>query len=186
MRNKVSWLAVAVILWSGGGEAWASNPCGIYARIEEVTLEPGADPPTWVLIKGDFLVALDSGRQLAPVRGYICFSSEPLKGKDKDKCLLEWNDLKVLVEQKGAGKAYVAFGSAFSEVFSSYPEIQRTVEQAKQNPFPHPVHHGLTKLRVPNSRDRERTAGDRDRNPAVVLQEFQAKHDQEPAKKDGQ
>jgi hypothetical protein len=186
MRAKLSWLAVAVILLSGVGEAWASGPCGIYARIEEVVLEPDVDSPTWVLIKGDFLVALDSGRQLAPERGYICFSCVPLKGKNKDKCLIEWHDLQGLVEEKGTGKALVAFGSAFSEVFASFPEVQRTAEQAQQNRFPYPVHHGLTKLRVPTSRDRERTAGDRDRNPAVVLLEFQTRKDQEPAKKDGQ
>ena len=102
----------------------------------------------------------------------------PLTGKNKERCLIEWDDLKSLVEEKGKGKAYVAFGSAFSESFQSSPSIRETAEQARQNQFPYPVHHGLTKLRIPAPQEGEafpRNQGDR--NPVMVLQEYQTKKD---------
>lgn len=186
MWTKMRGLAVVVILLGGGGEAWASNPCGIFARIEEVSVGPDADQPTWILIKGDFLVVLDSGRQLAPARGHMCFSHETLAGKDKEKCLIEWNDLKGLVAEKGKGKAFVAFGSASSKPFQSNPKIREIAEQARQNPFPHPVQHGLTKLRIPTSPEQADSGDKGNRNPVLVLQEFQARKDQESqTKKDG-
>ena len=191
MRTKASGLAVVVILLGHGVEAWASAPCGIYARIEEVRVGPDENQPQWILIKGDFIVVLDSRRQVSPVRGYICFSLEkavvaqngstrgrvPLTGKNKERCLIEWDDLKSLVEEKGKGKAYVAFGSAFSELFHDFPEIQQTAEQAQASQFPYPVHHGLTKLRIPSSNERDYDSGIKgDRNPVLALHEFQAKN----------
>lgn len=182
MKTKLMWLSVAVILLSGG-EAWASSPCGIYARIEEVSVGPNADQPTWVLIKGDFVVALTTRRYVGPERGYICFSREMAdKGrasatdKHKEKCLIEWGDLKSLVEEKGKGKAYVAFGSVLSEEFVDYPTVWPTADQAQKNPFPYPIHHGLARLRMPSARESDR-GGQGDRNPVLMLHEFQTKTD---------
>ena len=201
MKTKASWLAVVVILLGHGVAAWASSPCGIYARIEEVRVGPDEDQPTWIVIKGDFLLGLNKGRLLAPARGYMCFSLEkadedrngsfkdrvPFTGKNKEKCLIEWDDLKSLVKEKGKGKAYVAFGSASSERLQRGLKIYETDEKARQNQFPYPVNHGLTKLRIPAPRDREALPKDQtDRNPVLVLQEFQAKKDQEAQTKKDQ
>ena len=181
-KSKLMWLAIVAILLCGG-EAWASFPCGIYARIEEVSVGPNADQPTWILIKGDFVVALTSRRYVGPERGYICFSREnadkgraPATDKRKEKCLIEWGDLKSLVEEKGKGKAYVAFGSVLSEEFDDYPTVRPTAEQAQKNPFPYPIHHGLTRLRVPNPQEADR-GGQGDKNPVRMLQEFRTKTD---------
>jgi len=191
MRTKARWLAVVVVLLGGGGEAWASSPCGIYARIEEVSVGPHEDQPTWILIQGDFLVAKTSRRNDGPTRGYLCFSLEqadvtlngslenraPLTGKHKERCLIEWGDLQGLVAEKGNGKAYVAFGSVFSEPFQDSPHVWETAEQAEQNPFPYPVHHGLTRLRIPAPQEAERNPADR--NPVILLQEYQTRQDGE-------
>lgn len=193
MRTKARWLAVVVILLGSGAKAWASWPCGIYARIEEVSFGPNEDQPKWILIKGDFIVVKDSRRHEGPTRGYLCFSLEksdvapnrsvtkraPLTGKQKERCLIEWDDLKGLVAEKGKGKAYVAFGSAFSELLleplqHSSPHVWETADQAQKNQFPYPIHHGLTRLRIPDRH--ESFDGDqRDRNPVTVFQEFQNK-----------
>lgn len=193
MKTKTYWLLAIAILLFSGLESRASGPCGIYARIDEVRTGPDEANPTYILIKGDFVVAKDSHRFESPVRGYLCLSLEktvvdrdggpqrrvPLTGKQKDRCLIEWDDLKNLVEEKGAGKAFVAFGSEFSEVFRSYPEVYGVKERALEDPFPHPVQHGLTKLRAPSSRDRGNRTGNSERNPVVLLLDFQTKKEQE-------
>jgi hypothetical protein len=201
MWTKSRWSAAVVIVLRGAVEAWASSPCGIYARIDEVVVGPDKDQPSWALIKGDFLLATTSGRSWGPQRGYVCFSLEkadvdrngavkgrvPLTGRHKERCLIEWDDLRNLVEEKGKGKAFVAFGSAFSESFPYSPYPWETVEKARQNQVPYPLHHGLTKLRIPAPQEGNPAAkGPEEQNPVHVLQEFQARTDRDtPAKKGG-
>ena len=193
MRTKAKWLAAVVILLCGGSEVGASEPCGIYARIEEISLGPSEDQPTWILIKGDFLDVETNDRQYGtPARGYTCFTLEkgdadqngattsqaPATDRYKEKCRMEWDDLKSLVAAKGKGRAYVAFGSAFSEPFRRSPEVRTTAEAAQQHPTPYPIHHGLTRLRIPKPREAGTVPeGPGGQNPVLVLQEYQSSKD---------
>lgn len=194
MRTNAKWLAAVVIVLAGSAQAWASSPCGIYARIEDVSVEYDAGHPVRAIIKGDFLFFLTSRRLYGPNRGYLCLSLEKaefdssgaykgrvsLTGKAKERCLIEWDDLKNLVDEKGKGKAYVAFGSAQSEAFQFSPDAWETPEKARKNAFPHPLHHGLTRLRVPDAGEARVNDNDEDRNPVILLQKFQTKNAGEP------
>src|SRR5437660_6604043 len=99
------------------GEAPASYPCGIYARIDSVEVGPDRDKPEWVKIRGDFLLVKTSNRvpdHDRPQRGYLYFSIA--NGKE-ELCRAEWADLQKLAAN-GKGAAYVAFGSAHTRAFT--------------------------------------------------------------------
>lgn len=200
MRIKVAWLVVVVALFGVGRDAQASSPCGIYARLDKVSVGPDENRPTWVLLEGDFLLVKTNRRQVGPARGFMCFSLEkaelddngfvesraPLSGRQADLCRIEWEDLKGLVKTKGKGKAFVAFGSAFSEPFIGFegargPNVRETAEEAQQNPIPYPLHHGLTVLRSRRLQESDTSGrGAHDRNPVLVLQEYAIEQDGPP------
>lgn len=188
MWTKMRWGVVVAILLACAGSARASGPCGIYARIDEVTLGPDAENPRWVLLKGDFLVAMTSRVHIGPDRGFICFALPAAAegrtaNKNRERALIEYEDMKGLLKEGEKGKTYIAFGSAFSEALG-YVRILDTAEKAKLEQSMYPVQHGLTKLRAPAGQQPARTGAEQ--NPVLVLQEFQTAQDKlEAQKKDG-
>src|SRR5262249_31909779 len=142
-----------------------------------------------VLIKGDFMVVKTSGRWVGPERGYMCFSLEkatvdpetgqitgrvPLEGKRKEMCLIEWDDLKSIVKEKGKGKGFVAFGSAYSEPYQGFADVEqqtvkKTAAEAVENKRPYPLNHGLNVLRTTRVEEVKK-------NPVAVLQEYEKKN----------
>src|SRR6516162_10089380 len=102
------WVMSAVLFLAAAGTASASDPTGIYARIDKVVLEPSAEAPERIQVWGTFALAEGRGGDSysKPVRGYLYYSL--VKGKE-DMCRKEWADL-----NKVAGKDQcVAFGSRY-------------------------------------------------------------------------
>jgi hypothetical protein len=174
--------------------AWASYPCGIYARIDQVEVGPNEDKPEWIKIRGDFLLVKTSNRvpdPNDPQRGFLYFSI--VKGKE-DLCRAEWADLKKLAADR-KGECYVAFGSAHTQAFTDEkvlsPEDRKKLLEhddkirvhakgdldPKDVAVPHPVNHGLTRLRTERAGESDR-ASEQDkqqgvnRNPVVLLQAY--------------
>src|SRR5689334_9224640 len=130
-----------------GPAAVASDPCGIYARVTRVELDP-ANPPQWAKVSGDFILVKTSGRLCGPERGYMYFGVNPA---NPELCRLEWADLAKLAGREGQN--YVAFGSAHSRVQVSLGPNQNGPNVRKEgeppgDPIPYPVNHGLTRLRT--------------------------------------
>src|SRR5260370_1324626 len=121
IMKRVVWsLGLALVL---AGSAQASDPMGIYARIDKVVLEPNDEKPERIQIWGTFALAKPrSGgdEYQTPVKGYLYYSLT--QGKE-DQCRKEWTDLK-----KVAGKDQcVAFGNRYAKPLG-------TVRKADQKP----------------------------------------------------
>ena len=188
MRMTAGCVAFVAALLGLGFDASASDPCGIYARIDEVTVGPDQEKPDWVRIKGDFILVKTSRRQVGPVRGYMLFSIPKEKDgstdpKKAELCRIEWADLRELVGKK---KNYVAFGSAHSEIYHQFargdrPDV-RGEKEAPANPIPYPINHGLTVLRTDRAEEsdalHDRNASDEfaDRNPVLKLKKYLDDH----------
>src|ERR1041385_6672353 len=105
MRSLVRLATAIAVISCAPVVAHASDPMGVYAIVEKVTLEPNADKPERVQITDVFSFAKEQrgDNYEAPQRGYLYF-----KLADRpDQARREWNDLKAM-----AGKhEVVAFGS---------------------------------------------------------------------------
>jgi hypothetical protein len=160
MRKRIGPVALLVALVACD-QARASQPCGVYARIDKVEVGPTGDKPTWVKIHGDFIVVELGNHLREPVRGFMFCSV--VSGRE-DLCRLEWADLRKIA---GTDKNYVAFGSAFSEVDHSLLRAIHKTERAENKPAPYPLNHGLTRLRTERPDDRADNP-----NPVVRLQTY--------------
>ena len=179
--------------------ARASYPCGIYARIDQVEVGPNEDKPEWIKIRGDFLLVKTSNRVPdpdKPQRGYLYLSI--VKGKE-DLCRAEWADLKKLAAD-GKGECYVAFGSAHTRAFTDEKVLSSEDQKKllgdddkikvhaksdldpKEVAVPHPVNHGLTRLRTERAEEAEPGLSNENkqhglyRSPVVLLQAYFKTH----------
>jgi hypothetical protein len=96
--------ALLVAWW---GVARASDPAGVYARVDRVWLEPNEQKPERIKIWGAFSLAAGRGDNYeAPVCGYMYFKIAP----DQEKqCRAEWADFQRVA---GSGQC-VAFGNRY-------------------------------------------------------------------------
>jgi hypothetical protein len=138
MKQVILGLGLVLVL---GGSAQASDPTGIYARIDKVVLEPNDEKPERIQIWGTLALAkVRSGGDEydKPVKGYLYYALVP--GKE-DQCRKEWADLK-----KVAGKDQcVAFGSRYAKL--------GTVRKADQKPRdadPYVLARGVVKVDAAN------------------------------------
>jgi hypothetical protein len=130
-------LSLVLVLAAG---ARASDPTGIYARIDKVILEPNDDKPARIQIWGTFALAkLRSGDDYEqPVKGYLYYSLA--QGKE-DMCRKEWADLK-----KVAGKDQcVAFATRYAKLGTV-----RKADQKPKDPDPYVLGRGVVKVDVSN------------------------------------
>jgi hypothetical protein len=105
MKPLVYLTGIGVLLWAAAAVR-ASDPVGVYARLDKVVLEPSADSPERIQIWGSFCLAkVRSNDDYAPpAKGYLYYK---LDEAQKATCRKEWADLKKL-----AGTAQcVAFGA---------------------------------------------------------------------------
>jgi hypothetical protein len=109
IRNRT--LALVSVVYLASGAALASDPIGVYALIDRVTLEPPAatGPAERVQVQGAFALARRVGIGDVydpPVTGYLYYSLPP---GEETLARIEWNDLASVA---GTGQI-VAFGSRY-------------------------------------------------------------------------
>jgi hypothetical protein len=139
MKYAACILSLVVVLgW--GATVKASDPTGIYARIDKVVLEPKDGAPERIQIWGTFMFA--KGRPgdeyEKPARGYLYYAI--VKGKE-DKCRKEWADLqKVAAKDQCVGLAsrYGAKGTL------------RTTDSKPEKPDAYPLAMGVVKVNASN------------------------------------
>jgi hypothetical protein len=105
-------MAVAVV-WTGwANSARASDPAGVYARVDRVTLEPNEQNPERIKIWGAFALAAGKGDSYRePECGYLYFQIVP--GQER-QCRAEWADFERVA---GTGQC-VAFGNRYGNKFT--------------------------------------------------------------------
>jgi hypothetical protein len=129
-----------VVGLTAAGSAMASDPTGIYARIDKVVLEPNGDNPERIQVWGTFALAKKNTRNdyEKPVRGYLYYS---LDKKKEEMCRQEWADLKKLA---GTDQC-VAFGARYKPMGT----VRKTGDKPK-NPETYPIGFGLVKVEASN------------------------------------
>jgi hypothetical protein len=132
--KQVVWGLGLVLILAGG--ARASDPTGIYARIDKVVLEPNDEKPERIQIWGTFAVAKGGTTDdyERPVKGYLYYSLVP--GKE-DKCRNEWADLKKVAGQDQC----VAFASRYAKQGTI-----RKADQKPKDPDPYALGRGVVKV----------------------------------------
>src|SRR5262249_32356969 len=88
MKRAIYGALMLAVAWIG--TAKASDPVGIYARVDRVSMEPNEQTPERIKIWGAFSMAAGRGdTYLAPECGYLYFQIDP--GHEK-QCRAEWAD----------------------------------------------------------------------------------------------
>jgi hypothetical protein len=136
MTNRMLVAALAAVLVFTAVSVRASDPCGVYALIEKVVLEPNDTEPTEVQIWGAFALsdARMGGGYLPAQRGYLYYSCP--KGRDT-VCLNEWLDLKSMAgkpQMVGFGGRYVPTGKL------------RKLDEKPTMPDTYPIQMGVLKV----------------------------------------
>ncbi len=135
--KTIELLVRALLVFAAGvAVAYASDPVGVYARVDKVVLEPHPDSPETIQVWGVFSMARPNDRNdyLPAARGYLYFKL----AADKEAARKEWTDLRQVA---GAGQI-VSFGSRFE-----LKARLRKREERPENPDPYVVSIGLTKVR---------------------------------------
>jgi hypothetical protein len=122
------------------GAAPASDPVGIYGRIEKVVTEPGRGDAERVRIFGVFRLAKPraGGDEYQPAAyGYLYYTLAPGKA---DESRTEWKDLKSM---EHTGKV-VAFAGRYQKLGTV-----RKVAERPEKPDEYPVANGLEEINSP-------------------------------------
>jgi hypothetical protein len=131
-KHPVLLLAAFVILI---GSAHASDPIGVFGKIDKAVLSPSEDAPETIQLWGSFCLAdkKDRDSYQAPQKGYMLFKVPSEKAEVARK---EWKDLKAVA---GTGEI-IGFGSRYA--------LNATVRKANdkpEKPEAYPVGFGLVK-----------------------------------------
>jgi hypothetical protein len=115
---------------------YASDPAGVYARVDRVVLEPNTDAPQTIQVWGVFAMARpgDPNEYLPPARGYLYFSLP----SDARAARAEWSDLSQV-----AGTAQIV---SFASRYQLQARLRRADEQPAR-PDAYSLNFGLTKVR---------------------------------------
>ena len=115
---------------------FASDPIGIYARIDRVELEPKENPER-IRITGVFSVSAQRRGMYyrMPERGVLYFQIDPEKGA---RCRAEWKDLASVA---GTGEC-VGFGSRYRKT-----PVRVRAEGDRAKPDPYPLGWGVQRVR---------------------------------------
>ncbi len=133
-RSATAILAITVCL----GIAHASGPIAVYALVDKVVFEPGADKPERIRISGVFITAVDGSSDVysPPQRGYLYFT---LPKGNEQLARREWADLKSIAgSRQVVGLGSIWFGKAQTRV-------RKSDEEAK-SPDDYPMGNGLVKV----------------------------------------
>jgi hypothetical protein len=116
MKRAILGAVTLALAWTGwanwASTAWASDPAGVYARIDRISLEPNDQNPERIKIWGAFCLAAGRGDSYRdPECGYLYFQIMP--GQER-QCRAEWADF-----ERVAGKGQcVAFGNRYGNKFT--------------------------------------------------------------------
>lgn len=116
MKRATFWAMALAVAWTGwanwANTARASDPAGVYARVDRVGMEPNEQTPERIKIWGAFAVASGRGDSYqAPECGYLYF--QIVAGQER-QCRAEWADF-----ERVAGKGQcVAFGNRYGNKFT--------------------------------------------------------------------
>lgn len=137
MKRSVCAAMAVLAIVASLGVIHASGPIAVYALVDKVTFEPGADKPERIRISGVFLTAEDEqGVYSAPQRGYLYFA---LPRGNEELALREWSDLKSIAGARqviGLGSNW--FGKA-------RVRVRKSEEEAK-SPDDYPMGNGVVKI----------------------------------------
>jgi hypothetical protein len=125
----------ALSLAAGLGTLHASGPVAVYALIDRVSFEPGADHPDRIRISGVFITSAKQGSEYSvPQRGYLYFS---LPKSDPERARQEWSDLKTVA----GTRQVVAFGTGW------VGDVQvRKPDSSATSPDEYSLNFGIRKL----------------------------------------
>jgi hypothetical protein len=143
LRLRHRWIAcvkfpvilLATLFTLAGTSVRASDPTGVFAKIDKVVLEPNDSSPERIQLWGAFCVAdpKDRDSYLAPQKGYLYYR---LPTEKSDVARKEWNDFKAAA---GSGDV-IGFGSR--QV--AHPKV-RSAQDKPENPDVYSLGYGLVK-----------------------------------------
>ena len=128
-------LLLAAVFVLAGTSVRASDPIGVFAKIDKVVLEPNDTSPERIQLWGSFCLAdaKDRNSYLAPEKGYLYYK---LPAEKSEAALKEWNDLKATA---GSGNV-IGLGSRFVAKAKV-----RSANEKPENADVYPVAFGLVK-----------------------------------------
>jgi len=113
-------LFAACALFLSATASWASDPIGVFAVVEKVTLEPSDTAPERIILHGIFAVADGErgGKYRSPEKGYLYFK---LPEKKPEVALKEWSDLK----NSAGKKEVIGFSTRYGEPARVRPAAEK-------------------------------------------------------------
>jgi len=134
-RLKFSAIIVAAAFVLAGTSVHASDPIGVFAKIDKVVFEPNDSMPDRIQVWGSFCLADDKDRDsyLPPQKGYLYYKMPDEKSEAAGK---EWKDLKAAA---GSGEV-IGFGSRYAAKAKV-----RGANEKPENADVYPVAFGLVK-----------------------------------------
>lgn len=145
--QRITTLAVLIVVWGFADRVSASDHTGIYAVIEEVTITGAGTVDETVRMRGVFSLATGRNEYKPPIYGDMLFR---LKKGDEEICRKEWADLKRMA---GTGQV-VAFSGRYLRRTRDYAELGRVYkpgqEPAKSGEAltPYSSNIGVQKVRI--------------------------------------
>jgi hypothetical protein len=135
--GKLSSILLAALFVLTGTSVRASDPIGVFTKIDKVVLEPTEGAPERIQLWGAFCLADPKNRDayLPPQKGYLYYK---LPGEKAEAARKEWNDLKAVA---GSGDV-IGFGSRHTT-----PPKVRDAKDKPENPDAYSVAFGLVRTR---------------------------------------
>ena len=137
LRRKLIGACVLVgVVILAGVSIRASDPCGVYALVDKVVLEPNDTEPTAAQMFGAFSLSDGKfgGGYLSAQRGYLYYTCP--KGRDTT-CQNEWSDLKSVAGKQqliGFGGRHLATGRL------------RSLDETPASPDVYPIQMGVFRI----------------------------------------
>ena len=126
---------VALACLSMAGAAQASDPIGVFAKIDKAVVEPAEGTPERIQLWGSFCLADPANRNsyLPPQKGYLYYK---LPAEKSEVALKEWKDLKATA---GSGEVI-----GFASRFGTQPKV-RDAAAKPESPDAYALGFGLVK-----------------------------------------
>lgn len=128
-------LVATTLVLAGLVVVHASDPIGVYGRVEKVVMEPTDQAPQRIQVWGVFSVAVPNNRDdyQAPGRGYLYFTLP----SNRQLALKEWADLKAVA----GTDQIVAFGTRWEQ-----RTRLRKPDERPDAPDPYAMNFGVRKI----------------------------------------